>query len=274
MSKEKQNAYSAFSSIDALVSKPVMGSDGAASWQEFSRQSSSYKSRGVAPHAPLHKSDHMNGMSSIVDERKYEEKVRQEYGDKPMGSGYTVFKKKQDKSYLESKKRKKLILEKKRPDNMKYFIPSPSFSGWKEDYVFTTRDRGTGYYWDGMDSIKTLMKEEEGGDEGFQSQNENVELTETPKKKKKKNDKPLQKTVSSTHEDDLPEGWEPATDSLGNVYFFNRSLNKSVWERPTKKESESLLPEGWNEGKDPATGRIYYYNHSKNETTWEKPKKS
>jgi hypothetical protein len=270
MSKEKPNAYSAFSSVDALVSKPVMGSDGAASWQEFSRQSSAYKSRGIAPHAPLHKSDRVIGMKSIVEERKYEEKIRQEYGDAPMGSGYTVFKRKQDKAHLESKKRNKLILEKKRPDNVKYFIPSPSFSGWKEDYVFTTRDRGTGYYWDGTDSLKKLQKEKEGGDEGYQSQNENV--VERPKKKKKKDKFSLQNTVSSTHEDDLPEGWETATDSRGNIYFFNRSLNKSVWERPTKNGSDSLLPEGWKEGIDPASGKTYYFNYSTNETTWDRPK--
>jgi FtsZ-interacting cell division protein YlmF len=270
MSKEKPNAYSAFSSIDGLVSKPVMGSDGAASWQEFSKKSSTYKSRGVAPHAPLHKTDRITGMKSMVDERKNEEKSRQEYGDAPMGSGYTVFKRKQDKSDLESKKRTKIIMEKTRPDNVKYFIPSASFSGWKEDYVFTTRDRGTGYYWDGTDSLQKLLKEEEGRDKYDQSQHENVESPEKPKKKKK--DKTTQKTVSSTHEDALPEGWELATDSLGNVYFFNRSLNKSSWERPTTKDEESFLPEGWNEGKDPVTGRTYYYNHSKNETTWEKPK--
>lgn len=272
MSGEKPNSFSVFSSIDAMVSKPVVGSDGAASWQEFSRQGK-HKSRGQAPHAPLHKVDRISGIQSIEDERKYEQKNRQEQGHKPMGCGYSVFKRKHDLSEIESKKRKKLIIERKRPENVSYFLPSATFVGWKEDYVYTTRDSGTGYYWDGADSVKKLLKFESNnecstefdskyGEAGGQSKDGNVKV-------KKKIKHKIQE--SKEHLSSLPDGWEQATDASGNIYFFNRSLNKSVWEKPTENYKQTKLADGWKEGTDPRTGRTYYYNHSANKTSWEKP---
>merc|ERR1712100_616173 len=36
--------------------------------------------------------------------------------------------------------------------------------------------------------------------------------------------------------DVLPEGWEVAKEAkTGKQYFFNRSLNKTTWEHPTKE---------------------------------------
>jgi hypothetical protein len=42
---------------------------------------------------------------------------------------------------------------------VKYFlkVESGTFEGYKFDYVFTTRDNGTGYYWDGLDSSRQLQ---------------------------------------------------------------------------------------------------------------------
>jgi len=34
-------------------------------------------------------------------------------------------------------------------DLIEYFVPSETFQGKLDDYVFTTRDEGTGYYFDG-----------------------------------------------------------------------------------------------------------------------------
>ena len=68
------SAYDAFSTVDSLVSKPIMGSDGAASWQQFQSESKSksnsigslsqssrslYQSRGAAPHLPLKRNVHL-----------------------------------------------------------------------------------------------------------------------------------------------------------------------------------------------------------------------
>jgi len=48
-------------------------------------------------------------------------------------------------------------VERVRPEGATYFIKAETFDGWKEDYVFTTKKgRGTGYFWDGMDSVKKL----------------------------------------------------------------------------------------------------------------------
>ena len=61
-----------------------------------------------------------------------------------MGAGYTAFKEKnEDKDMQPLSETTPRI----RPDHMIYFIASDEFTGWKEDYVFTTRHRGTGYYW-------------------------------------------------------------------------------------------------------------------------------
>jgi len=35
-----------------------------------------------------------------------------------------------------------------KPEQTKVFYPSGSFQGYKENYVFTTREHGTGYYMD------------------------------------------------------------------------------------------------------------------------------
>ena len=207
-----RSSYSAFAAVDNLASKPALGSDGAASWQEFRKKSGTVLSRGVAPSAPLKKADKLGtGFSSIQEERKHEEKVRLEGGDATMHSGYTTFKRKQDQGEIEDRKRRKLIESRTRPEKVKYFIKADTFEGWKMDYIFTTKDRGTGYYWDGMDSLKRLRgedvsymtkstksKENEGGDNGEEATDHDNESTpKKDKKKKKKKDKKDKKSSSS-----------------------------------------------------------------------------
>lgn len=156
-------SFAAFSKVDELVSKPVMGSDGAASWQNFRKDHASKirpSSSSVAPKAPLKKLDRL-AFTSWEDEQQHENQMRKEAGHVQAGAGYTTFKKKNAAEEAKERKRKVLIEKRIRPDDKDYFIPSPTFQGWKFDYIFTTRvDRGgTGYYWDGSDGVKSLQQE-------------------------------------------------------------------------------------------------------------------
>ena len=171
---EERNAYSAFSSVDDVVAKPVFGSDGAASWQEFKKKDAAGSSffnqhkrpwkELVAPGIPMKKSDRLGtGFSTLSEERANERKVREENGDAALGSGYTSFQRRQnddddnDITEAMAKKRAKMITDRIRPDEVTYYIQTDTFDGWKEDYIFTTRHRGIGYYWDGMDSLKKQL---------------------------------------------------------------------------------------------------------------------
>jgi len=75
----------------------------------------------------------------------------------------------------------------------------------------------------------------------------------------------------------------------GKMYYYNKSLNKTQWERPTepvvevcdakprppppppKKKPLGPLPPGWDAARDPASGREYYFNSHTQQTSWERP---
>lgn len=81
MSNSSKSSYSAFKSVDELVAKPVVGSDGAASWQSFQQETSKHYSSGnVAPHLPLKKVDRLAGITSLQQERQREEEIRKQSG--------------------------------------------------------------------------------------------------------------------------------------------------------------------------------------------------
>lgn len=293
----KTSSYDAFAIVDSMVSKPVLGSDGAASWQEFqsNHKSRGSSSRGVAPHLPLKRSDKLSGMKSIQEERNNEQKIRKDTGDRGMYSGYTVFKRKNTLEEAAERKRRKLIQERRRPEELTYFIKADNFLEWKEDYIFTTRDGRTGYYWDGMDSIKKLNKN---GDDlspagTTSTHNDYDEITnnegliveaesKSSNKKKKKKKKHKKKDGAIPIESDLPNGWQMAIDpTSGTTYYYNVELNKTLWEHPTHEgESNKVdnkdpatvpLLEGWEATKDPSSGKEYFYNRSLNKTSWERP---
>mmetsp|Transcript_16200 Transcript_16200/g.30632 ORF Transcript_16200/g.30632 Transcript_16200/m.30632 type:complete len:286 (-) Transcript_16200:2028-2885(-) len=281
-SDKKASAYDAFSAVDAMVSKPVLGSDGAASWQEF-KAGSKDKSRGVAPHLPLKKTDKLSGIKCIEDERRQEQRIREMYDERPMGSGYTLFKRKNTQEDASERKRRKRILERKRPDDQLYFIKSDTFVGWKEDYVFTTRDGNTGYYWDGMDSLKRINVDEDAGIDVNNKKHLDKPSSSKKKKSKDKITKFSQKEMDSSRKyQQLPEGWSSATDPrTGKTYYYNFALNKTMWDVPktddnenetkTSVDADRLLPQGWEMAKDPSTGMTYFYNRVLNKTSWEHP---
>jgi hypothetical protein len=290
--KEKPaSAYEAFSSVDELVAKPVLGSDGAAAWQDFRKNvRRPPSSSSVAPTAPLKQADRAAGFASWQQEREHESAVREDAGEASLHAGYTEFERKHrgDEEGPLSAKERKRIERRRRPEDSEYFLPAPAWAGWKWDYVFTTRDRGTGYYWDGTDSLKKLRGELTGeppAEAAKRSKRPAAEDEGEPKQKKKKKKKrapvivddpnnPLEQVAAVLQQRrelqaQLPPGWEAAQDSVTKkTYYYNRQTGERTWEAPLPEEP---LPEGWQSAKDASTGKEYYYNAATGETRWERP---
>lgn len=301
--KKTNDAYDAFNSVDKLVSKPVLGSDGAASWKNFRKENKTiYAKTSSAPLAPLKKSDKLGaGMSSWEDERKREEEARLESGAAALGEGYTNFRAKNGQEEALMRKEKKRIEKRLRPDKSEYFLPAKAFEGWKWDYIFTTKDRGTGYYWDGMDSLKrqngqlsadagpksSANNAQAEGEEESANKRTATDGTKEPRQKKKKRKKtcpeivddpnnPLeqvQAAIRSRNErlgltqDDLPAGWETASDPTTKVvYYYHRESGTRQWEKP----KTDPLPDGWSVAKD-QNGKPYYFHRESGTRQWEKP---
>lgn len=260
-----KSSFNAFKSVDDLVAKPVIGSDGANSWQNFQKEAKHIMttSQRVAPNLPLKRADRLAGITSVQQERQREEEIRKESGKAGESTGYTVFKRKNEAEEAMARKKRTQIEKRIRPDEKKYFISAPTFEGFKIDYVFTTRDRGTGYYWDGMDSLKKLNgqgddfpTDETSGDKDAKG-SPAVKHEEKPKKKKRKKDKvapvivndqtnPMEQVADAIRRRNeklngppsallglLPRGWEAATDPSGRIYYFCRASGERQWDRPT-----------------------------------------
>jgi hypothetical protein len=296
-SSSENASFGAFAKVDELVSKPVLGSDGAGSWQAFRKECTSSRP-SAAPKAPLKRADKLGtGLATWEAERAHEAKVRREAGQAEVNSGYTTFRESSTTAEEAAHTKKlKLIESRIRPDDETYFIPAATFGGWKFDYVFTTRpDRGTGYFWDGMDSVKKLRGKlkHDNGEQPQQELKSNVNTGDTdddatkPKRKKRKKSGPtiiedpnnpleqvakiLQKrsqALSGHPNSSLPAGWAAAIDPFsGKTYYFCSSTGERSWEKPTESQQ---LPDGWNLAEDASTGKTYYY-HTNGETKWEKP---
>ncbi|KAL3827550.1 hypothetical protein ACHAXA_002047 [Cyclostephanos tholiformis] len=285
-----KSSFSAFNEVDESVAKPVLGSDGAARWQDFKSKSKLDTKFSVAPAMPLKKLDRALGTKSIRDEQANEAKIRREAGDREAGAGYLVFKRKTDAEEVAERKRAKLVMDRVRPDDVPYFLEAASFEGYKFDYVFTTRDtRGTGYYWDGMDSLRkelgqppTYTSTESGNDDEIATKNK-------PKKKKKK----IREPESTPESDEFNPMEQVAQAMLRRMQAMggppssllgvaNRladaaalGADSSELELVANKAHQSLEPEliaaGWETAKDPNSGKIYYFRRSTNERSWRKP---
>jgi hypothetical protein len=159
--------------VDKYVSKPILGSDGAAAWLQFRTASTSHshshsnnstnnQSKGTSPLAPLSLSDRKAGFVSWQAEREHEIRARHDPSrseENVLGYGYTNFRHKEDKNHAPlTKKRKHAVLNRIRPEDVPYFISATVGTEHKFDYVFDTRSTyGTGYYWDGTDSQKKIQ---------------------------------------------------------------------------------------------------------------------
>lgn len=295
-SKKNETAYTAFSSVDARVAKPVLGSDSAAAWQSFqSTNKTVFKKSSVAPTAPLKAADRAAGFTSWREERQNEERVRELAGEAAVNAGYTQFKAKDDDDDSKLTKKERQRIEKRLlGEDQDYFIPSKTWQGPKWDYVFTTKPHhGTGYYFDGMDSLKRLRNAEKKGngrinaDESKKRSSEEHSVTaainlqaddQEPKKKKKKSKKgatavtivhdptnPLQQVAEALQKKrQEQQQWQTAVDpSTNKTYYYNPLSGERSWDKP--------LPVGWQVATDATTGKEYYYNADTGVTAWERP---
>jgi WW domain len=291
--KDKESAYTAFNAVDGLVSKPVLGSDGAAAWQQFRSTNNLKSSKNVAPTAPLKAVDRAAGFTSWKEERANEQSIRQSSGAAALQAGYTDFAQKNDCGQL-SKKERLRIEQRLIGEDQEYFIPAKTFEGWKLDYVYTTKEtHGTGYYYDGMDSLKKLQsgegsiaakdaiasvtatkeQQDTAAVEAGDSKKKDTENPPKAKKRKKQRappvivhdpNNPLEQVARRLAErhGQLPPGWETATDtSSQKSYYYNRATGERTWEKPSV----------WKTAHDSASNKNYYYNTVTGETVWEKP---
>ena len=291
------SSFSAFNDVDDTVSKPVLGSDGAARWQDFKGNNKLPTNKSsIAPAIPLKKLDRVLGTKSIRDEQAIEVKIRKDAGDREMGSGYTVFKRNTDQEEIAAKKKKQLVLDRVRPDDVPYFIQAETFEGYKYDYVFTTRDlRGTGYYWDGMDSMKKEMglapTHSSLADNTNGNDDTTIESSRSSIKRKKKKRKKVHDGNPIFEPDEFNPHEQVAAALLRRKQAMEAPPSTSVSiANNTRSDAEALgadsralnipvqqtlepelIADGWQSTKDPASGKIYYYKRSTNERSWKKP---
>jgi hypothetical protein len=292
-SSSVSSSFDAFAKVDAIVAKKVIGSDGAASWQSFRDDNPTTKDRHYsssnAPKAPLKKADKLGtGFSTWDEERDHENKVRKDAGHANTGAGYTNFNKKHNGS---SNKDKQAILDRIRPDDIQYFIPSKTFQGWKCDYVFTTRNsvHNTGYFWDGMDSIKKQNGERIIGEENQKLANDDQANNNNDSKRKKlkssssssnKKEKKSKKKRKKNNDNDyngpviVHNPNNPMEQMQAILERRNQQLTGMVPTTTTDDDNNSVLPSGWEAAKDPSTGKTYYFHRATGDRSWEKPKSS
>ncbi|CAE7555054.1 Wwp1 [Symbiodinium natans] len=64
----------------------------------------------------------------------------------------------------------------------------------------------------------------------------------------------------------LPSGWSQCKDAAsGRVYYCNERTRQSFWDLP------AALPPGWDQALDKSSGRVYYYNERTGERFWDLP---
>ena len=269
-------SYSVFSSVDARVAKPVLGSDGAAAWQNFRQQKQAKQTpTSVAPKAPLKALDRAVGYTSWQQERQHEERVRAQDGEKAVNAGYTHFATKNNSAL--TKKERKRIQQRLIGDDQDYFLPSKTWQGPKWDYVFTTKQsHGTGYFFDGMDSLNRLLQEEEQqpivDSKGNEASSSSTPAPSGPL------DKPIKKKRSASLT-------SPATQSDGKKKKKTKAASTTtvmIQSDPTNplqqvaaalqaQKQQHQQQNAWEQAVDSASGKPYYYNRVSGELSWEPP---
>lgn len=244
----------AFSKVDDMVSKPVLGSDGAKAWQEFAKKNPSRAATSAAPTAPLKAQERAMGYTSWSDERTDEIKRREEEGKVSLEqAGYTHFKR---RGPANCHKRKGVYLEQEEQD----------------DNDKQTNLKGA------AEELATIQAEQV---------NEKVETVDVKRKKSRKTlpkivhdpSHPIEQVAAALQHKEqdsspnLPPGWHSAEDpSNRKVYYYHATTGERSWTKPSNVETVSeSLPEGWTTAQDPATGKKYYYHTTAQITQWEAP---
>ena len=297
-SSSSSSAYTAYNAVDELVAKPVFGSDGAKKWQTFSQQSTTQKQQHirVAPTAPLKAIDRATGFTSWKEEREYSNQIRQndDHTNKntAASSVYTNFTQKANHQNEMSSKERKRIERRIIGDHQEYFIPSSTFVGWKFDYIFTTRmeSHGTGYYFDGMDSLKLLKGQISNNDIPASAKDLSIiSPSETTSAIKHKRSHPAANgnidtetttTTSATTTNEEPtKKKKKKAKNIAPIIVNNpnhplEQIAAILAQRQTTSQSSSELPMGWEFAKDSISGKNYYFNRTTGELTWEVPPSS
>ena len=268
----------AFSKVDELVSKPILGSDGAKAWQDFAKTTTSSKHNAVsvAPQAPLKAQERAMGYTSWHEERQQEVQRRQNEGQVSLEqAGYTHFKQKQPPPKGNTAKKSKR--------------KSGAFSDEEEDEV--------------VEQTEAYLHQEKELEETNDTTADNEVSTKKRSKKRKAPKQgptivhdpqhPLEQVAamlqsrvaaSSMEEKDdvaLPHGWQSATDpASGKTYYYHTDSGERTWTRPrtetttTATTIRTALPDGWTTAQDPATGKTYYYHAATQITQWDPPNAS
>jgi len=286
--KKPIDSMEAFRSVDRLVSKPILGSDGAASWQAFRKDNAEIFTNkpSNAPLAPLKKADKLgSGMSSWQEERAREQSARKETGAAAVGDGYTNFKKKNGQEEALAKKHRKQVEQRIRPEDMEYFLFAKTFEGWKWDYVFTTKDGKTGYYWDGSDSLKRLNGElppDAGTNVEVAGEGANDDTTSSGIKRETADTAAATNNSSSSNNNNTkqkkkkrklqaPVIVEDPNNPMEQVQAAIRKRNERLG-LGSGGAAELDLPEGWETATDPSSSKIYYFHRATGNRQWDKPK--
>ena len=205
------------------------------------------------------------------------------------GEGYTEFKRRRNEQEEATLKNKKTLIESRvRPGDVQYYIPSPNFNGWKKDYIFTTRDYGTGYYWDGMDSAREslgiwapwLTEPLPAGN----SEPVNCVLDQTPvehelgddqiqqsTKKKKKKDKSTSFTNTPVADTSNPLEQVFSAILRRNVATMSTPIGAGGVTVPEHERTAALAAARWATAQDPSSRKTYYYHTVTRETRWDYP---
>ena len=274
-------SYTVFASVDARVAKPVLGSDGAAAWQNFRQQSSKAASssssrRSVAPKAPLKALDRAVGYTSWHQERQNEERVRAQDGERAVNAGYTHFAKKNNSSITE--KERKRIQQRLIGEDQDYFLPFKTWQGPKWDYVFTTKQsHGTGYFFDGMDSLKRLLQEEEQqpvdskGAEAAASSSATASTPTGPLDKPIKKQKSATSPVTTQSDGKKRKKTKAATNNTVIIQSDPTNPLQQVAAVLQARQQQHQQQNAWEQAVDSASGKPYYYNRVTGQRSWEPP---
>jgi WW domain len=287
-SKESSSssAYTAYNAVDELVAKPVFGSDGAKKWQSFAQATQKQhhvQSNSVAPTAPLKAIDRATGFTSWKEEREYSNQIRQsdDQTKNTTSSVYTNFTQKASHNNIDmSSKERKRIERRIIGENQEYFIPSPTFAGWKFDYIFTTRmeTHGTGYYFDGTDSLKLLNGLISNDDIPSSARVLSIASSDSVDAAKKRSAPASGENTdeaSAVNANAHASKKKKKTKNLAPIIVNNpnhplEQIAAILAQRQPQSSSE-LLPMGWECAKDGTTGKTYYFNRTTGERTWEPP---
>ena len=284
----------AFRKVDDLVSKPILGSDGAQAWQSFAESeqgnraqkqkqqqrigsSSSSAAASGAPQAPLKAQERAMGYQTWQDEQRDEAKRRNDGtgGTKTTGTPtYTHFKQKQPQPHQKKRKndpRGDLHQEKNEIDN-------DDHDGDRK--ITSATDAATD---DAATDAAATAKDHEGDHNVDVVDHDGTAIMKRNKSKRNKS-KTTQKPII-LHDPMHPlEQVSAAMMMIQQQQLQHQSQQRASTTTTTTTSTSTrnhvvgrddapndALPDGWKCTTDPNTGEVYYYQSITGQTSWTKP---